>query len=63
MMPRMAKRAVTRAVLSASINIRVKERLEAFAKAQGRSVSELVDRAVGDYLDRHDKPAKPAPAK
>jgi predicted transcriptional regulator len=41
--------------LSARINAQLFEQLDKFAKAKQRSRSYIVDRAIEEYLARHDK--------
>lgn len=63
-----AKRTQTKALIPISmrINGKLMERLDAYCQRQGRNRSEVVDRAIEEYLDRRDqqsaeqhKPAHP----
>ncbi|HLL90266.1 MAG TPA: ribbon-helix-helix domain-containing protein [Tepidisphaeraceae bacterium] len=56
-------RRATKAPLSLRINAELLKRLDAYAARIGRNRSEIVDRAVEDYLARHSpddaKPRQP----
>lgn len=56
-------RRTTKTLFSVRINTKLFERLESFSRTSGRSRSEVVDRAIEEYLNKNDPqipPHKPA---
>ncbi|MEA2708367.1 MAG: Ribbon-helix-helix domain [Phycisphaerales bacterium] len=52
-----AARRSNKSPLSVRINTQLLQRLERHSLRVGRSRSEVVDRAIEEYLDRHDQQA------
>lgn len=59
----MPKRQTKTEQTSVRFNPLLLMRLDVHADTVQRTRTYLIERAVEEYLDRHDKPAKPAPAK
>jgi len=56
-------RRITRTLTSARINTRLLERLNHLAEQLGRTRSELIDRAIAEWVDRQEQPQQQQPPK